>query len=131
MARRRHARHRRGGCGVQANHLSRTPCRRRGYDSPALFKQSAEERIHVKINDLIQNALSLERIELQKRQVSLQLNLAPGLPDVLGDRVQLLQVILNLIRNAIEAMSTDRPSILGVMSQVDGPGDVQVSVADS
>jgi signal transduction histidine kinase len=50
---------------------------------------------------------------------------------VLGDRVQLLQVILNLIRNAIEAMSTDRPSILGVKSQLDESGDILVSVEDS
>jgi signal transduction histidine kinase len=86
----------------------------------SLFKQRAEQRAEVKINDLIHNALSLERIELQKRQVSLRLDLAQGLPDVLGDRVQLLQVILNLIRNAIEAMSTDRRRVLGVKSQVTG-----------
>jgi signal transduction histidine kinase len=97
----------------------------------SLFKQRAEERVHVKINDLIQSALSLERIELQKRQVSLRLDLAQGLPDVLGDRVQLTQVILNLIRNAIEAMSADRRCILGVNSQVDKSGDVLVSVEDS
>jgi C4-dicarboxylate-specific signal transduction histidine kinase len=97
----------------------------------SLFKQRAEERVNVKINDLIHNALSLERIELQKRQVSLRLDLAQGLPDVLGDRVQLLQVILNLIRNAIEAMSAGRRCILGVKSQVDGSGDVLVSVEDS
>jgi ABC-type uncharacterized transport system substrate-binding protein len=48
----------------------------------SLFKQRAEERIQVKINDLIHNALSLERIELQKRQVSLRLDLAQGMPDV-------------------------------------------------
>jgi signal transduction histidine kinase len=97
----------------------------------SLFKQRAEQRAEVKINDLIHNALSLERIELQKRQVSLRLDLAQGLPDVLGDRVQLLQVILNLIRNAIEAMTTDRRRILGVKSQVDGSGDVLVLVEDS
>jgi signal transduction histidine kinase len=63
--------------------------------------------------------------------VSLRLDLAQGLPDVLGDRVQLLQVILNLMRNAIEAMSADRRSILGVRSQVDESGDLLVSVEDS
>lgn len=97
----------------------------------ALFKQRAEERADVQINDLIHNALSLERIEMEKHQVSLRLVLAEALPDVLGDRVQLLQVILNLVRNAIEAMSTDRPSILGVKSQVDESGDILVSVEDS
>jgi signal transduction histidine kinase len=97
----------------------------------SLFKQRAEERVNIRINDLIHEALSLERIELQKRQVSLRLDLAQGLPDVLGDRVQLLQVILNLIRNAIEAMSADRRSILSVKSQVDGSGDLLVSVEDS
>jgi signal transduction histidine kinase len=97
----------------------------------SLFKQRAEQRVNVKINDLIHNALSLERIEMERRQVSLRLDLAQGLPDVLGDRVQLLQVILNLIRNAVEAMSTDRRCILGVKSQVDESGDVLVSVEDS
>lgn len=96
-----------------------------------LFKPRAEERVDVQINDLIRNALSLERIEMEKRQVSLRLDLAEGLPDVLGDRVQLLQVMLNLIRNAIEAMSTDRPRILDVKSQVDESGDILVSVEDS
>ena len=97
----------------------------------ALFKPQAEKRASVQINDLIHNALSLERIEMERRRVSLRLDLAEGLPNVLGDRVQLLQVILNLIRNAIEAMSADRPRFLDVKSQVDESGDVLVLVEDS
>jgi signal transduction histidine kinase len=97
----------------------------------ALFKQRAEERVKVQINGLIHNALSMERIELERRHVSLRLDLAEGLPDVLGDRVQLLQVVLNLIRNAIEAMNTDRPRILGIRSRADESGDILVSVEDS
>jgi len=68
---------------------------------------------------------------MERRRVSLRLDLAEGLPNVLGDRVQLLQVILNLIRNAIEAMSADRPRFLDVKSQVDESGDVLVLVEDS
>jgi signal transduction histidine kinase len=97
----------------------------------ALFKPLAENRSRVQINDLIHNALSLERIEMERRQVSVRLDLSEGLPDVLGDRVQLLQVILNLTRNAVEAMTPDRPSILHVKSQVDESGDVLVLVEDS
>jgi signal transduction histidine kinase len=97
----------------------------------ALFKRGAEERVDVQINQLIRDALSLERIELERWQVSLRLQLAEQLPDVIGDRVQLLQVILNLIRNAIEAMAVDGQRTLGIRSQIDGAGDVLVSVEDS
>jgi C4-dicarboxylate-specific signal transduction histidine kinase len=97
----------------------------------ALFKPQAEKRAGIQINNLIHNALSLDRIEMERRRVSLRLDLAEGLPDVLGDRVQLLQVILNLIRNAIEAMSADRPRILDVKSHVDESGDVLMLIEDS
>jgi signal transduction histidine kinase len=97
----------------------------------ALFKRGAEERVDVQINQLIRNAISLERVVIERREVLLRLDLAEPLPDVLGDRVQLLQVMLNLIRNAIEAMTANRPRILRIKSQVDESGDVVVSVEDS
>jgi C4-dicarboxylate-specific signal transduction histidine kinase len=59
--------------------------------------------------------------------------LTKALPPVLADRVQLQQVLLNLIMNAIEAMTSvaDRPHILWLQSQVDESGDLLVAVRDS
>jgi signal transduction histidine kinase len=96
-----------------------------------LFKRSTEERQPVQINELISNAISLERRDIDRHQVSLTLEQNEWLPEILGDRVQLLQVILNLIRNAIEAMSPDRARTLHIKSERDESGDVLVSVQDS
>ena len=97
----------------------------------AMFKRGGEERVYVQINQLIQNAVSLERIPIERKHVSLQLDLAERLPEVLGDRVQLLQVILNLIRNAVDAMGADGQRFLRIKTQVDNSGDILVSIEDS
>ena len=97
----------------------------------ALFKRGSDERVKVQINLLIRNAISLERHEIENHNVMLELELSERLPDVLGNRVQLLQVILNLIRNAIEAAGPDPPGTLRIRSQIDEAGDVLVSVEDS
>ena len=97
----------------------------------ALFKRSTEERLPVQINELISNAISLERRDIDRHRVSLTLELNEWLPEILGDRVQLLQVVLNLIRNAIEAMSPDGARTLHIKSELDKSGDVLVSVQDS
>ena len=71
--------------------------------------------------------------EVLSHRVSLRLELAPTLPAVLGDRVQLQQVIINLIINGIEAMATvtDRPRELLIRSQLDDADQVLVAVQDS
>ena len=67
------------------------------------------------------------------RRITLDLDLAPGLPAVLGDRVQLQQVVINLIANAIQAMADirDRPRMLSIQSKPENAGHVLVSVRDS
>jgi len=97
----------------------------------ALFKRGTEERAPVQINQLIRNAVSLERRDIESHHVSLRLELNDWLPEILGVRVQLLQVILNLIRNAIEAMDSDRARTLHIKSELDESGNVLVSVEDS
>jgi len=97
----------------------------------ALFRRETEERAPVEINQLIRNAISLERHDIERLDVSVRLELAEWLPEILGDRVQLLQVILNLIRNAIEATSTDRARTLHIKSEMAESGDLLVSVKDS
>jgi signal transduction histidine kinase len=85
------------------------------------------------INETILDTIALTRSETQRHSISLQTELANGLPRIWGDRVQLQQVILNLIMNAIEAMS-DAPKgsrdllISAVKDQSDG---VLVAVRDS
>jgi signal transduction histidine kinase len=97
----------------------------------AMFKRGTEEHRPVQINQLTRNALSLKRHEIEKHDVSLTLELNERLPVILGDRVQLLQVILNLITNAIEAMGTARTRTLRIKSELDKSADVLVSLEDS
>ncbi|HMA70549.1 MAG TPA: ATP-binding protein [Xanthobacteraceae bacterium] len=97
----------------------------------ALFKRSTEERLPLQITELIDKAILLEQRDIQSHRVSLTLERSEWLPEILGDRVQLLQVILNLIRNAIEAMSPDHARTLHIKSELDESGYVLVSVEDS
>src|SRR6185369_13779111 len=71
--------------------------------------------------------------DAERRQVSLVLDLAPGLPPVYGDRVQLQQVLLNLLLNALDALSevTDRPRTVTLRTRAVDGGLVQVDVADT
>jgi PAS domain S-box-containing protein len=85
------------------------------------------------INEVIQEVLALTGRELDENRVLLEGQLTKTLPLVLGDRVQLQQVLLNLIMNAIEGMTavTNRPRLLWVESRIDKSGSVLVAVRDS
>ncbi len=99
----------------------------------ALFKKTARERMRVNINEVIEETLGLIRSEMLGNNVSLQTELGPQLPPVLGDRVQLQQVVLNLVKNGIEAMSgvQDRALQLRIRSARYEPNQIVVAVADS
>jgi PAS domain S-box-containing protein len=99
----------------------------------ALARKSGPEMMQLDINDAIRDVLVLMRSELRDRQVALETELSGGLQPIMGDRVQLQQVILNLIMNGIEAMSAvmRQPRVLRVRSQIDGPGDVLIAIEDS
>jgi signal transduction histidine kinase len=71
-----------------------------------LSRRTKPEQQSLDVNSLIDEALSLVQREAISNQVSLRLELASGLPAVRGDRVQLQQVIINLVVNGIEAMAT-------------------------
>ena len=91
-----------------------------------------QERVSVDMNETIQEAVALVQAELLKRQIALRLDLSAALPPVLGDRVQLQQVILNLILNGSEAMaSTNGSRELSVTSQKSAAGEILVAVRDS
>lgn len=87
----------------------------------------------LQINEAIREVIALTRGELVKSSVSMQTRLTEDLPLVEGDRVQLQQVILNLIINAIEAMSAveDGPRELDICTTRDESGGILITVSDS
>ncbi|MGB9366884.1 MAG: ATP-binding protein [Xanthobacteraceae bacterium] len=97
----------------------------------AMFKKDTKERSAIDINNLIRNVLEIVRVELQKNGVELQTMLDEGLPRVECDPVQLQQVILNLVMNAMEAMQTVEPRLLRIESKSAPPQTVRVLVQDT
>jgi signal transduction histidine kinase len=99
----------------------------------ALAKKVPARKDWFDINEPILDVVALTRGEMQKNGVLLQTQLAQGLPLVQGDRVQLQQVILNLIINAIEAMSgvSGGPRELRISTGIDASNCVLVAVRDS
>ncbi len=85
----------------------------------AMFRKDSSERSPVTINELVCDVVSTSLGELKSRRVSLALELLDDLWPVLADRVQLQQVLLNLLTNALDAMApvTDRPHVLHVRSE--------------
>jgi PAS domain S-box-containing protein len=99
----------------------------------AMFGKDHREKSLVSIGDLVREVLALVQGELQSQRISLQVELRRELPPVMADRVQLQQVLLNLIMNAVEAMSSveNRERSLLVKSELHGACDVLVTVEDS
>lgn len=99
----------------------------------ALFMKATPERARVQVNELIREVGALVQVEAARNQVVIQTNLATDLPAIMSDRVQLQQVLVNLIVNGIEAMSTvaDRPRRLLIRSQRHEADQVLVAVRDS
>ena len=99
----------------------------------ALAGRSTPARAELDINAALREVLSLMRGELHQHDVALETDLSDGLEPVMGDRVQLEQVVLNLILNAVDAMSmnTSAPRVLRVRSQSGEPGAVLIAVEDS
>lgn len=85
------------------------------------------------LNDAAREVVSLSLSDLQRNRVVLRHELAEDLPDVTADKIQLQQVILNLLRNASDAMSTidDRPRELVIKTERDGCDRVRLSVKDA
>jgi C4-dicarboxylate-specific signal transduction histidine kinase len=98
----------------------------------ALAKKSDLEKAPLDINDVVREVIALVQRQLFSHQVSVRMDLAPALPMIPGDRVQLQQVIINLVMNAIEAMQsvTDRPRELVIRSRQDEPQQVLLGVTD-
>ena len=84
------------------------------------------------LNDATREVITLLRSELQRSRVILQVELSDDIPSVIGDRVQLQQVIINLLRNASDAMNgvDDRPRELVIRSARDEDDRVRLAVRD-
>jgi signal transduction histidine kinase len=98
-----------------------------------MFKRDSQERTPINLNDVIRIVLGLVRRELQTEGIVVETALSTSLPLVRGDSGQLQQVILNLVRNAADAMSlvSGRPRVLTVKSAIHGFDGVLVTVQDS
>ena len=99
----------------------------------SFFAKTAPEKALLDVNDLVREVLALVSADLRDRGISLATALTEPLPSILGDRVQLQQVILNLVVNAAEAMQAvaDRDRTLRVTSEVHEVEGVLVRVEDS
>ncbi len=99
----------------------------------AMFTKTTPERTKVQLNELIREVGALMQAEASRNQIAIETELAADLPSAMIDRVQLQQVIVNLMQNGMEAMSTvtGRPLRLLIRSTVHAPGEVLVAVQDS
>jgi PAS domain S-box-containing protein len=97
-----------------------------------LFKKSAPERKLVDVNEVIREMIVLLRDEANRFSISIRPDVADDLPKVMADRVQLQQVLMNLMLNGIDAMrDTDGAGELTVKSQRGGDGQLLISVSDT
>lgn len=99
----------------------------------ALIKKSAPQKDPLRLNDTISEIMSLVGPELQTHEVAMHTHLSPDVPTVLGDRIQVQQVLLNLMMNAIEAMTITKegPRELWVGAEKHDAQYVEVRVQDT
>ena len=99
----------------------------------ALVRKNDTEKARLSINDAVEEIAALAEAEVRRNGVALRMELATNVPPVLGDRVQLQQVILNLVMNSVEAMASvaDRRRELLICSRQHESDQVLVAIQDS
>jgi PAS domain S-box-containing protein len=98
-----------------------------------LAKKAEPEMTQVDVNGLVEDVVTLVHREAVGQRVAVQTQPAPELPPVLGDRIQLQQVLINLVINGIQAMApvTDRARVLAIRTQLRGDDEVLIAVEDA
>jgi PAS domain S-box-containing protein len=98
-----------------------------------LLKGGESDHKQVEINDVIREVAALAQGTVTLHRASLQMDLAPELPPIWGDRVQLQQVLLNLVANALDAMEpiSDRPRMVRIRSDKNQTETIRIAVKDS
>jgi PAS domain S-box-containing protein len=98
----------------------------------ALVNKTADQKVPLDVNEVVNEVITLLHHELSSHGMSLRMELAPTLGPVLGDRIQLQQVILNLVINGIDAMQpvTDRPRELVIRTRQEEVHRILVTVSD-
>jgi len=99
----------------------------------ALFNKEVPQQQLLNLNAVVQGVLELMRSEIDKQRVTLRAQLAKSPVIVIGDAVQLQQVVVNLLTNALEAMAGggNRRRQLTVRSEIDAAGDAVISIEDT
>ena len=99
----------------------------------SLFRRGSSQRERLDMNEVVHEVLAITRGEVQKGWATVRTELSDEVPEVMGDRVQLQQLVLNLIMNAIEAMSRvqDRPREIVISTQRGAGDELLLAVKDS
>ena len=101
--------------------------------SLALARQTPAEKKRININDIVTETIALAQTEIRRNDIALRTDLADDLPPVIGDRIQLQQVVLNLMMNGIEAIRAGKtsPRELTIRSAQNDAHSVHLAVEDS
>ena len=99
----------------------------------ALFSHRDFTLEPVDLNEAAREVIALSSSEFQRNRIIMQLHFGDALPSVTGDRIQLQQVILNLLRNAVDAMADvhDRPRLLSITTERDRDDRVRLTIRDA
>jgi signal transduction histidine kinase len=99
----------------------------------AMFGRDHRAKEPLRLNDLIGDVVALVHGELEGHQAGIQLDPQTKILEILGNRMQIQQVLLNLFTNEIEAMESinDRPRTLSIKSELCDPGHILISVGDT
>jgi C4-dicarboxylate-specific signal transduction histidine kinase len=99
----------------------------------SMFKKIEDEKVALNANQLTKEVVELLHVNLQRRRISAETRLSADLPEIMGNRVQLQQVILNLLINAVDAMDsmTDGNRMLKITTNRQEPSGVLITVEDA
>jgi PAS domain S-box-containing protein len=98
----------------------------------ALFKQTIPNKLHLDMNEVVSEVLQLVSPEFRRKNIKVEIDLDPALPNTAADRIQMQQVMINLVHNGIESMENvhDRPRVLILRSRSAENDSIIIEVCD-